>query len=256
MARQAAQDDRNQESANLFFEAVRLDSVRSDAILREYADQISFMGRPGGAIAVYQKALATQLSAPDRLAAQKGLAQAQEWAGRLPEARISYASLAAAHPEDASLQWRLLVVSAREAGRKDQNKEAAALFAKAIALAPERREIILEEYADKLTFSDRSKEAVPLYRELVLKSGSPRASRTRKLRLDLARALTWSRQYNTAIAEYRDLAAVFPQDLDIRNSLARAQQWSGRQVEGEGDLPAGAAAGSGQPGRPAGPRAG
>ena len=231
MAREAAQTDQNKESANLFFEAVRLDPVRSDAILREYADQISFMGRPGGAIPVYRKALATQLLASDRFAAQKGLAQAEEWAGRLSEAQSLYASLAAAHPEDASLQWRLLVVSAREAGRKDENTKAAELFAKAIKLVPERREVLLEEYADKLTFSDRSKEAVPLYRELVLKSGSLRSTRTRKLRLDLARALTWSHQYEPAIAEYRDLARVIPQDLDVRNSLARALQWSGRQVE-------------------------
>lgn len=231
MARQAAQADKNAESANLFFEAVRLDPSRSNEILREYADQISFMGRPGGAIPIYQKALAIQLSAADRLTAEKGLAQAQEWAGRLSEARSLYASLAAAHPEDAKLQWSFLVVSAREAGAKDQNKEAAALFAKAIQLLPDRRELVLKEYADKLTFSNHSREAVPLYRELVFKGGSPRATKTISLRLDLARALTWSGQYGPAINEYRDISRLVPQDLDVRNSLARALQWSGRQVE-------------------------
>ena len=231
MARQAAQIDKSKESANLFFEAIRLDPVRGDAILREYADQLSFVGRPGGAIPVYQKALATQLSVPDRLAAETGLAQAQEWAGHLPEAQNLYGALAAANPADRSLQWRFLVVSARAEGQKDRNKEAAVLFAQAIQLAPEQRIVILKEYADKLTFSDRSKAAVPLYRELVSLDGGASATNSRKLRLDLARALSWSGQYGPAIAEYRDLARTYPRDVEVRNSLARALQWSGRQGE-------------------------
>lgn len=230
MARQAALTDRNADSADLFFQAVRLAPDRSGVILREYADQLGFMGRPSGAVPIYRKALATKLSAQDRLAAETGLAQATEWAGHLSEAKALYRSLAAAHPENADLQWRSLVVSAREAGQRDQNKEAAALFERALQLAPDRRDLILKEYADKLTFSMRSREAAPLYRELLAKSPNPRGSKTRTLRMDLARALTWSGQYGPAIAEYYGLVRLFPQDTDVRNSLARALQWSGQQA--------------------------
>ena len=233
-ARQAARSDRNMESANLFFQAIRLDADRSDAVLREYADQLSFIGRAGGAIAVYQKALAqSKLSAADRLSTEKGLARAYDWSGRTIDAKKLFGALVAAHTEDADLQWRYLIVAAHAASKRDQNEEAATLFAQAIQLAPERRSEVLKEYADKLTFSNRSKQAVPLYRELLSESRDPFATKTRNLKSDLARALAWSDQFDAAIAEYRSLLRIYPLDLDVRVSLARALLWSGGHAAAE-----------------------
>ena len=63
-----------------------------------------------------------------------------------------------------------LIEAARNAARNDRNKESADFFADAIRRAPERRQELLQELADQLTYSGRASQAVLLYREGLISS--------------------------------------------------------------------------------------
>lgn len=122
-----------------------------------------------------------------------------------------------------------LVEAARAAARADRNREAADLFACAIAQAPHRRRELLQEYADQLNYSGRSAQAAPLYREALQ---APR-SRDERLRLlkGLGLALLWTDQPSRARPVFEDLLREQPQDRDAARNLGRALSWSGRQRE-------------------------
>lgn len=120
-----------------------------------------------------------------------------------------------------------LVEAARAAARSDRNREAADLFARAIAQAPHRRRELLQEYADQLNYSGRSAQAAPLYREALQ---APR-SREERLRLlkGLGLALLWTDQPGRARPVFEDLLREQPEDRDTARNLGRALSWSGRQ---------------------------
>lgn len=122
-----------------------------------------------------------------------------------------------------------LVDAARAAARADRNREAADLFARAIAQAPDRRRELLQEYADQLNYSGRSAQAAPLYREALQ---SPR-SRDERLRLlkGLGLALLWTDQPSRARPVFEALVREQPEDRDAARNLGRALSWSGRQRE-------------------------
>ena len=215
-AREAAHDDRNAEAARLFGEAAVLDPQRSEAIKREYADQLSFTGHADRAIPLYLTYLsAPTVSGPDRVSASKGLAQAYLWADRLPEARAAYAQLAAQYPNVSEYQWNVLVISARQDARKDRNDEAAALFAQAIKLDPVRSRAILREYADQLTFTQRSANAVGFYR-LVLAQPDLKDGDRWAVKRSLALAYEWSDKLREAAHAYEELIARFPAETPLQ----------------------------------------
>lgn len=229
-AREAAQSDQNRLAASLFAQAIKLDMAHSGDILREFADQLSFTGRSANAIILYRMVLdQSKLVEADRWAAKKGLARAYDWSGRFSEAKATYAELSAKYPDDLMMRWNLLVVSGREAGKVDRNKEAAGLFADAMRLVPARRLLILKEYADKLTYSGNAKAAIPLYRELLAQDRTADAVRSHELALALA--LVWDKQPKAALKEYRRLAAADPSDLEAANGEARMLSWTGRQSD-------------------------
>lgn len=119
-----------------------------------------------------------------------------------------------------------LVDQARAAARANRNGEAADLFARAISLEPVRRHALLREYADQLTYSSRSRLAVPLYRELL--SGA----RDRSVRLQLLKglglALLRSDRPGEAANVYADVLSLDPADADAQGNHARALAWSSR----------------------------
>jgi cellulose synthase/poly-beta-1,6-N-acetylglucosamine synthase-like glycosyltransferase/predicted Zn-dependent protease len=218
-ARQDAQINKNKESADLFAQAIAIRSVSSTSILREYADQLSFTGQASSAIPIYREVLDQQtLAEPDRLSAQKALAQAYDWSGRLDEAKSAYNELIADHPNDVAVQWGLLVVSAHEAAKVDRNKEAATLLAEAIRLVPAQRLSILKEYADKLSFTDQSSSAIALYREVI---DQPTLSDLDRLSAQkaLAQAYDWSGRYVEANSLYNVLIKNNPNDLNLKWGL-------------------------------------
>ncbi len=104
-ARAAAHEDRNADSAALFAKAIAANPGETRYLLREYADQLTYSGRPDQAIGAYSAYLAQpDLSGPDRLTARTGLALALSWNGQLPEALSAYEALIADQPDDISLR--------------------------------------------------------------------------------------------------------------------------------------------------------
>lgn len=212
-ARSAAKNDRNAEAERLFAEAIALSPQQSEAILREYADQLTFTHQADRAIPIYTRYMANpSLQEADRLKAETALAQADEWANRLDDAKKVYAGLAIRHPDQPEYRWHLLVVSAREAARADRNGEAAEYFAQAIALDFKRSRMILPEYADQLTFTHRSANAVGFYRAALAQQTISDVDRL-TLEKSLARALEWSGRPAEAAGVYRELVAQHPDDV-------------------------------------------
>lgn len=117
-----------------------------------------------------------------------------------------------------------LVRRARDAAQHDRNAESAALFAQVIAATPERRPELLREYADQLTYSGHSRQAVPLFREVLQ---NPRLSNDdrKRARRGLALALSWSHQLRPALREYESLVHDDPGDIDSRLNYARVLSW-------------------------------
>ena len=128
-----------------------------------------------------------------------------------------------------------IVQAAREAARADRHQEAAALFDKAIRLAPQRRDELVLEYADQLTYSGKPADAIPLYEEAQERTARTPDDRHRA-RKGLGLALLWTDQPTRARPIYEELARQQPDDPDVQRSLARALSWSGRQREAIGHL--------------------
>jgi hypothetical protein len=158
--------------------------------------------------------------------------------------------------------WLQLVQQARETAQHDRNRESADLFKRAVAMAPARRLELLRELSDQLTYSDRSAEAIPLYREVIAAGALPprdlRSARLglalalswsgrlkesrreyqalvaenpedREARLGRARVLSWMNRLGPALKEYEDMQRRYPEDPEVIRNLARVQSWRGRQ---------------------------
>ena len=242
-AREDARGDRNDEAAALFAQAIKLDPERSRPILNEYADQLTFTRRAAKAIGFYRVALAQPgLTDADRWKIKSRLAIALEWSDRLSEAQSAYEELIARNPAETSFQWHYLIVRARAAAKADNNRDAADLLAKAIALVPGKRLDLLKEYADKLTYAGDAKRAIPLYVELLAQDQVLSAPKTsivepkqsaaqRNLHLSYALALSWNKQQGAAMREYRLVADADPEDVEASMGVARMQSWAGRQSD-------------------------
>ena len=124
-----------------------------------------------------------------------------------------------------------LVEAARNAARNDRNKESADLFADAIRGAPERRQELLQELADQLTYSGRASQAVPLYREGLTSGAALKSEGRLRMLKGLGLALLWSDHPGEASVVYNDLLREQPADQDSLRNLGRALSWSGRQRE-------------------------
>jgi len=188
-------------------------------ILQEYADQLSYSARAENAIPFYlEVSRQPNLSEGEHLAAKKGLAQAYGWAGHFDKAQLAYNELIAEFPKDRSLQWDLLVLTARQAAKEDRNKDAAELFAKAIDLGPERRADILLEYADQLSFTGRSQNGVSLYLEVL---GLPQLKNDDRwsAKKGLAHAYGWAERFEEAKPVYEELIKQFPKDVTLHWDL-------------------------------------
>ncbi len=134
----------------------------------------------------------------------------------------------------AQLDAQVTIDGARAAARADRNQESAELFGRAIADVPQRRRELLREWADQLLYSGRSREAIPLYQE-VLQAPRDRDELLRSKK-GLGLAYLWTDQPTLARPLFAALAAEQPQDEDISRNLGRALSWSGRQREAERHL--------------------
>jgi tetratricopeptide (TPR) repeat protein len=119
--------------------------------------------------------------------------------------------------------------AAHPSARADRNREAADLFARAIAQAPQRRRELLQEYGDQLNYSGRSAAAIAVFLEAL---HAPRSDEERlRLLKGLGLAYLWTDQPTRARAVFETLVREQPQDDDASRNLGRALSWSGRQRE-------------------------
>jgi tetratricopeptide (TPR) repeat protein len=121
------------------------------------------------------------------------------------------------------------VAAAREAAREHRNAQAAVLFEWAISQAPSRRREWLLELAEQMTYSGRSKEAVPLFRE-VQKAGFTSPEEARRMRIGVARALSQRHQLPASLREYQALLRRDANDIEARLECARVLSWMDRHV--------------------------
>jgi len=114
LAREAARADRNKESARLFEAILRSHPAARDEVLREYADQLIYSGRPEAAVPLLQEVLARpDIDSGERRSAQRSLALAYAWSDQQRHAIAAYDALLAEDPADEaarigrarSLQW-------------------------------------------------------------------------------------------------------------------------------------------------------
>lgn len=112
-AREAARTDRNTEAARLFGEFLRRHPQSRREILREYADQLIYSGRPERALPLLREVLSWDLEQDERRRAQKSEALALLWSNQNRRAAAAYDAIVAQDPGDAdallnrarALQW-------------------------------------------------------------------------------------------------------------------------------------------------------
>lgn len=92
-ARQAARADRNREAADLFARAIDRAPQRRRELLREYADQLAYVGQAAAAVPLYRELLTAGPLPEERLRILNGLGLALLWADRPSEARLVYEEL-------------------------------------------------------------------------------------------------------------------------------------------------------------------
>ncbi|HEY5720816.1 MAG TPA: tetratricopeptide repeat protein [Allosphingosinicella sp.] len=127
-AREAARTDRNEESARLFKAHIRADPAARGALLREYADQLVYSGRPEAAVPLYREVLARpDLGAEERRRAEHGLALAFAWSDQHRHAIAAYRAILQEAPEDEAAQLGL-ARSLHWLGRPDRARAALELL--------------------------------------------------------------------------------------------------------------------------------
>lgn len=224
MAREAARTDRNKDSAALFQRAIEANPALRNALLREYADQLTYSGRSAEAVPLFREVLAGNPSEEDRKRAERGLALALLWSGQFDDAAKAWQPIVDANPNDADARKNLreaLVKAARAAATRNDNGQAADLFARAIGLDKDRRMELLLDYAAQLTYSGRAHEAQPLYDE-ALASGKLPAAGEAEARRGRALALLWSGQTDQSVAAWQRILDANPNDADARKNLREA----------------------------------
>lgn len=100
-AREAAQANEHSRSIRAFENALREAPARRPAILREYADQLTYGGRGSEAVPLYREVLATPgISGDEQIRARRGLALALSWSDQQMPALREYEALVASNPGD------------------------------------------------------------------------------------------------------------------------------------------------------------
>ncbi|RDI62025.1 tetratricopeptide repeat protein [Microvirga subterranea] len=217
---------------------------RSDQDLRRLRRGLAFgllwSGQPREAVTAFEDVLR---QAPDDAEARKGLADAQAAAAKAPGASgtgrapgspgtpaagagtQTPAPAQPAGPADAA------IAEARAAAGRGANKEAFALFERAIRLDPSKRSQIAREYADQLAYAGEPARAVPVYREVLDRRDLPADERRQATRA-LAFALLWSSQFPSAIETWGTILRNAPDDSEARKALSDAYVGAARHVAG------------------------
>ncbi len=238
-ARDAARHDRNRESAEMYSSAIETAPERRAELLREYADQLTYSGRAAVAVDLYREIIAGQFGSEiNDLRLHSALGLALLWSDQPAAARMVFERLLEIAPQDIEVRERLaesLVSLARREASIDRNAEAAALFERALTLAPGKRAEWLKEFADQLTYAQRAPEAIERYSEML--HDFPLSSEARTdVRLSLALAQSWSGALHEALTEYEALIADDPGNLRARTGRAEILSWMERHDSAASEL--------------------
>ena len=168
---------------------------------------------------------------PDGQAAPEGgledLAVAREAVkrGYAAAALRPYARVLALRPDDADV----LIEVARVHGFADRNAAAAALYQRALVVAPTRRADILPSLAYQLLWSAQAAAALPLFEEWARSASD---SGTRSNALDgLGQARNAQGDLPGALAAFTEAANLHPQDIKLQRRRAYALLWNERHAE-------------------------
>jgi tetratricopeptide (TPR) repeat protein len=236
-AREAAGRGANKEAALLFERAIGLDPGRRGEVAREYADQLAYSGEPGRAVPVYREVLARRdLPAADRPQVNRALAFALLWSSGFREAVEAWSAILQANPRDDEARKALsdaLTGAARQTAQRARNADAAELFRRAMSTAPARRQELLPEYAEQITYAGDPARAVPLYREALRQGDRPEAER-RRVRRGLAFALLWSSGFREAVPAWQAILRENPRDDEARKALSDALVGAARKSAEQG----------------------
>lgn len=104
MARAAAREDRNSDSAELFLKAISQAPERRMEWLRELADQLTYSSRAREAVPLYMEVLAAGPEAAEEKRARAGLALALSWSGSNRDALREYDTLYRQYPGDTAIR--------------------------------------------------------------------------------------------------------------------------------------------------------
>jgi tetratricopeptide (TPR) repeat protein len=118
---------------------------------------------------------------------------------------------------------QVLAGLAREAAGRDDHAAAIEHARRAMAMDARLRDEMSLLTAHQLTWADRPAEAIPWYRECLVRDDG-----NQEARLGLARALSWTGDLEGARAEYLDALARDPDDEEAMVGLARVDAWSER----------------------------
>ncbi|WP_134500354.1 tetratricopeptide repeat protein [Microvirga pakistanensis] len=230
-ARQAASTNDNREAARLFEQAIASAPERRGELLLEYADQVSYSGRPADAVPLYRERLADPaLDAATRERAERGLAFALLWSSQFQDALTAWEARLQRDPDNDEARKALsdaLVGAARQAAGRSDNRGARTLFGRAVETAPQRRQELLPELAEQTAYAGQPAQAIPLYQEALRDGGRPQ-DQQRRLRRGLAFALLWSGQFPAAVSALEAEQRIAPDDAEIRRGLAEAREGAER----------------------------
>ena len=216
-ARQAAQTDRNREAADLFSRAIAADPSLRAAVLREYADQLTYSDRANEAVPLYREVLATPALPPEeRRRAMQGLALALGWSGQHEQAVGTYSEILAADPSDR----QALIGRGRVQTWRNRYREAESDFKAALAGDPNNAEAI-RGLAEAQSLQGHHRDAIATLRPITGESADAAS-----LYL-LARTESWLGRPDLAEATTDRVLAAQPDHADAGNlrrelNIARA----------------------------------
>lgn len=136
-------------------------------------------------------------------------------------ALVLYDALLQQRPDDADL----LIEVARVQGYADRNAEAARLYRRVLAVAPQRRADVLGSLAWQTLWAGQGADAVPLFSEWLARPGTDRVDA-----LDgLGQARQAAGDFAGALQAYREAHALAPDNLRLHRRLAMALLWTGEE---------------------------
>lgn len=214
--RDEAKKGESQSAVNDFKLALEIENKYRLTILREYADQLTLALQAYMAIPLYLEFLDSHPPQEEQEKALLGLAHAYIWRENYPEALKTYQRILEIDPHYDSYDFFLAL--ARGAASHQKPELASEYYEKAIISRPSMKDSLLREYAKQLSYAFLADRAIPLYKEQLNKEISEEEKRL--IRLDLAQAYVWIKNFPPALVEYELLLTQNPQDCEAKNGLA------------------------------------